>query len=337
MKTIALCFNIPELDEGGWRDKQVCKQYPGSGWAPYVGDFFTRNDVKYLVISGSVALAGIASGAYKPGELCVIQEELNETGLKLVKAGAIPWMMFCLESPLFAPFFYDKLREKDPDIFQFKHRLFFGKRGTEPVHFPSFDLDDIQDPDPYFSRKELCAVISNKHYSQYKNMFGHSPSWQMAIQSQLHDMRYQTIEQFIKIGGIDLYGKGWPRGVGQELPAGAKLATIRKYQTSLCGENIVMEGYVTEKLIECLVAGVVPAYIGAPDIGNYVPSTCYLGECTDRLEIIEAGQKFIRSPEGRKYSFQGWAEHILDLFVQDEGNHDRHDERNEPATDNAQA
>ena len=331
MKTIALCMNIPELMEGKFRSRETCKKYPGSGWAPVLYGYDGTGGVK--VASGTEVTEAHGKGLLSLENVYVLQEELNETGLALVERGAKPWLMFCLEAPLFTPFFYDKLQAKFSLITMFKHRLFFGKRGTEPVYFPSFDLDDLQDPEPYFSRKKICAVVSNKHYSQYKDMFGHSPSWQRAIRSQLHDNRFEAFEALLRIGAMDLYGKGWPPGVARELAPGEKIKTIRQYQTSICGENMVMEGYITEKIIECMLAGVVPAYVGAPDIANYIPPECYPGhhmEKPEPLEVIAAGQKFLRSPEGRKFSYQGWAEHLLELLAQ-EGDNDSHHDGNDAA------
>jgi len=37
-----------------------------------------------------------------------------------------------------------------------------------------------------------------------------------------------------------------------------------------------MNGWITEKLFDCFVAGTVPIYSGAPDVTQYVPESCFI-------------------------------------------------------------
>ena len=55
------------------------------------------------------------------------------------------------------------------------------------------------------------------------------------------------------------------------------MQTIAGYKFTLAFENAVAEDYVTEKLYHPLVAGSVPVYLGAPNVGQLVPaSDCYI-------------------------------------------------------------
>lgn len=81
---------------------------------------------------------------------------------------------------------------------------------------------------------------------------------------------------------------------------------------------MAMDGYITEKIIDCFYAGTIPLYLGAPDIDKYIPKDCYI-DCrdfkswTEMLEKItsmpaseieakrEAGRSYLRSPEGRRF------------------------------------
>jgi hypothetical protein len=72
---------------------------------------------------------------------------------------------------------------------------------------------------------------------------------------------------------VDVYGGGWPK----DLPnyrglSVSKLATLRRYSHAIVFENQRQPGYITEKLLDCLVAGTVPVYWGAPDVGEEVPA-----------------------------------------------------------------
>jgi hypothetical protein len=39
---------------------------------------------------------------------------------------------------------------------------------------------------------------------------------------------------------------------------------------------MAMNGYITEKLFDCLYAGAIPLYLGAPDILRYVPEDVFI-------------------------------------------------------------
>ena len=52
---------------------------------------------------------------------------------------------------------------------------------------------------------------------------------------------------------------------------------LRRYRFYLAFENTCETGYVTEKVYNGLDAGVIPVYLGAPDIADYVPKGSILG------------------------------------------------------------
>lgn len=60
------------------------------------------------------------------------------------------------------------------------------------------------------------------------------------------------------------------------VPAHDKLKFIQGYRFMLCYENTALPGYVSEKIFDCLFNGVVPVYLGEPDIGSFVPSACFV-------------------------------------------------------------
>ena len=53
-------------------------------------------------------------------------------------------------------------------------------------------------------------------------------------------------------------------------------AESERYYFCLCFENMRMDGYVTEKLFDCLYAGTIPLYLGAGDITSYVPAKAFI-------------------------------------------------------------
>src|SRR5262249_15096657 len=59
-----------------------------------------------------------------------------------------------------------------------------------------------------------------------------------------------------------------------ELPE--KWETLSHYDFALCFENLKFKGWLTEKLFECLRVGTIPIYWGATDVGEFVPSDCFI-------------------------------------------------------------
>jgi len=148
---------------------------------------------------------------------------------------------------------------------------------------------------------------------------GESKAWQLAVELSLHDQRYLAIHELQKQGMLDLYGKGWPLGMrAPSIPDGEKISVLREYAMGLCIENTRMHGYVTEKLIDCIVAGVVPVYFGCPDIEAYVPRECFISAMgitwpSDdyACSVIQAGQTFLRSKMGKEFTFRRFANRLL--------------------------
>ena len=306
MKAIALCINVPELADGGFRDPVKCAKYRGSGWAPYF--------VEYAKARGISVQDGACWYPQEP-DLTVIQEELNDQAAGMIGRGAKPGLLFSFESPLYAPDFYDalpRLKETFP-----RQMLFSG--GTDPVYFPSFDWSEVRKISPWGERKGVCLVAANKHYSMLPAK-PDSPSFQGALKAQLHDIRYRAIQKL----NPTIYGTGWSPF---NLPCADKIKTLSQYKYALCFENVSQPGYITEKIIDCLVAGTVPIYMGAPDIWKRVPNQAmldwahdsarlhddFLSDEADWTHRVRVGRDFLYE-RGWKYSYPGFAQWVLDIL-----------------------
>ena len=108
-------------------------------------------------------------------------------------------------------------------------------------------------------------------------------------------------------GEFDLFGIGWdrftftgpkplralnrinlftrlfaPRFPSYKGPVDFKRPVLEKYKFAIAYENArEVPGYITEKIFDCMFAGCVPVYRGAPDIAKYVPRACFI----DRREF----------------------------------------------------
>lgn len=130
---------------------------------------------------------------------------------------------------------------------------------------------------------------------------------------ELYRERQKAVAYFARTNDIELYGPGWndpPSRVGRTwVPATVrriqrvmnrywhrihpdplleaarrvyrgrattKAETLGRYTFALCFENMMLKGWITEKIFDCFFAGTVPIYWGAPDITDYIPAECFI-------------------------------------------------------------
>ncbi|WP_374334978.1 glycosyltransferase family 10 domain-containing protein [Leeia sp.] len=153
---------------------------------------------------------------------------------------------------------------------------------------------------------------------------------------ELYSKRIEVMAQLADINVVDLYGRGWERWWSRNamwLPywrhrktlmsiykgaCESKYTVLGGYDFALCFENMTMQGYVTEKIFDCLYAGTIPVYLGASDIASLIPEACYVDyrnysspqEMWRHLQEMpvsevaimrEAGREFIQSIDYHKY------------------------------------
>lgn len=58
--------------------------------------------------------------------------------------------------------------------------------------------------------------------------------------------------------------------------AKSKSETLASYRFALCFENMMQPGWITEKIFDCLFAGTIPVYWGAPDVSDCVPPDSFI-------------------------------------------------------------
>tara|TARA_X000000950_G_scaffold82127_1_gene103316 strand:- start:9016 stop:10050 length:1035 start_codon:yes stop_codon:yes gene_type:complete len=147
---------------------------------------------------------------------------------------------------------------------------------------------------PITDRKRDFLLVSANKFSNYK--------------SELYSNRKEIIDFFEKepLFSFDLYGYGWEnpptsverfnflkrvnnrifyefKKITYVQPKSYKGFLTKKpeifqnYQFCFVLENISdLNGYVTEKIWECFSMGVIPIYLGAPNINNYFPEDSFI-------------------------------------------------------------
>jgi hypothetical protein len=75
-----------------------------------------------------------------------------------------------------------------------------------------------------------------------------------------------------------------------------------------------MNGYITEKIFDCLAAGVIPVYWGAHNITDFVPANCFI----DRrlFSSNEEVYQFLKAMTKDEYN--GYLERIATYLKSDE-------------------
>lgn len=131
---------------------------------------------------------------------------------------------------------------------------------------------------------------------------------------ELYSQRIRTLAALAKLDAVDLYGRGWDRWWSRSsmwLPywqhrkilmsiykgsCQSKFQVFSEYSFALCFENMAMEGYITEKIFDCLYAGTIPLYLGAKDIENLIPTDAFI-DCRKFLSWEEIWREISRIPE----------------------------------------
>ncbi len=159
---------------------------------------------------------------------------------------------------------------------------------------------------PFAERKLLCNISGNKFSDSPKELYGE---------------RRRIIRYFEEHYPEDfgLYGTGWKK---EEYPSyqGAppdKFSVYHQYRFAVCLENTKnVRGYITEKIYDCLVSGIVPVYAGAENITSAVPKECFLDY--NKIGSPEALAKILTGMKEEEYEgFLSAARAFLDTDIRE--------------------
>jgi hypothetical protein len=260
----------------------------------------------------------------------------------------IAWWLFAHLSRLSArfshTFWFEGARQRARGRF---HRLLF------PIPCPPPSRSTV----PWAGRRFLVMVNSNKVLAYPWNVrrwFERPREVSVkraltmlrapAIARDRYRARIGAIDAFADAADFDLYGEGWQQrhpGLSPRLHARAmlayrgttddKLGLLGQYRFALAMENTRFKGYVSEKLFDCLFAGTIPVYDGAPDVADYVPCEAFVDcrEFSDLRELerrlramtepearryLDAGQEFLASPGFERFSVGAFARDVVEAL-----------------------
>jgi hypothetical protein len=268
---------------------EVASKYPGSLTAYYLHELCKKNNVEIYTADYAVEYNLDIKNAL------IITEILTPWTKELVKRGAKKHILLCMETPSFAWKFYAKLKYFTS---QYKYSFLFSGCKSKvsdltnfiPTIFPQPDFNiNFKFSNSWKNRNHLTLINSNQIRRVYKPLHIFYSLFDKSLKSELYTLRLKLIYFFHKGGKFDLYGRNWDKklyGVPYKYYNAAKsvykgsvedkITTMSKYRFALCIENIVYPGYITEKIFDCLFAGCIPIYYGAPDVEDYIPKNCYI-------------------------------------------------------------
>jgi hypothetical protein len=200
----------------------------------------------------------------------------------------------------------DDLVESDPSLYV---------KVNYSCRLPAVPLED--------RRTGFAALVASNKHSQHPR--------------ELYSQRMLVVRWYDRVvpEALALYGPGWNmhptwRGV---LSPGAKRRTLAKFRFSYCFENAYgFRGYITEKLFDCLLAGVVPIYWGAENVADHVWSSCFIDrrgfnsqESLHRYlvgmspkeyaDYVTAGRQFLASAQALAFDTGTFARTVTDRLL----------------------
>lgn len=189
--------------------------------------------------------------------------------MKLMISGLLDRAVYCNGEPptvipINCPEGFKKLQQIFPVILTYNSDWVDNKhvfKRNIPYTF-TYHTDTI----PFIEKKLLTGISTNKK-SNYKD--------------ELYSERERAYSFFEKKypDQFAFYGMQW--GIKNHPCYGGTVAdkfeTFHHFKFALCLENTCnVKDYVTEKMLDCLCAGIVPIYGGAINITDYVPQECFI-------------------------------------------------------------
>jgi alpha(1,3/1,4) fucosyltransferase len=281
------------------------------------------------------------------GKAFVISEQVTSRTKLLTDAGALLVAVYSLETPSFAWKFY---RDVYKETLLYKHAFLFSgaSKWVDPERV-NFHPTLFPQPNNFISEEGLSGwderrflVMINSNLIRYVRPLQFLASLSKhELRDELYSERRRAIRHFSGGRNIHLYGRGWEKkkfliNKRDYLAAlscykgecGDKIKTLSKYRFAICFENAEFSGYITEKIFDCFYSGCVPVYLGAPDILDFIPKSCfidyrdfqdygklekYLLDLTpdDYEKFRTSVQSFLRSEAFERFSYNHFASNLL--------------------------
>jgi len=233
----------------------------------------------------------------------------------VIKAKAPRTIAVLYEPEAVLPNNYDKeFLDSCEKVFTWDDRLVDDKKFIKS-NFTT-NLQDAVMPtlEQYHTRKLLCMMNTYKQSSHPLSMY---------------HKRVEAIRFFNQYpNDFDLWGRFWQAATHKGV-TNNKLKTLANYRFCLAYENCQTYGYISEKLTDCFMAGVVPVYLGAHNVREHIPPECFVDvndfhtyeelyeylvdmPSYEYMNYVNAIRKFIYSSESEQF----YNAHFVDKMLQ---------------------
>ncbi len=168
-----------------------------------------------------------------------------------------PWVLMSMESDVNYPLLRDKQAMRLFDV-HMTYRL----DSDVPCIYPNWrEYGTFMDPVPERSGPSdgALAVYIASNPVAHRDDLASKLMCHMRVDSPGKCLHNADIEGFVS--------GGWTTGAW-----GSVLSVLPRYKFYLAFENSVTEDYVTERVYHALASGVVPVYLGAPNVGEFMPA-----------------------------------------------------------------
>lgn len=364
---VVLDIDLPGFSENRALDSAEMSGYPGAEFMPVLAGRLAESGIEMVtadVFLGDAGLRGRAGVILSNEQTRYTRELLEHEGLR---ASAC----FSGESPIVAWRFYRRLREISRTydhlfLFRGAHALAEGPAETHDFNWPCPTLTPLVGQ-PWAQRRHLTLINSNKRAFGWprplldvrrpKQSLGRllrsaenegARAINPWMRSELYVDRLSAIKHFSRNPGFDLYGRGWrgpvvgadrelTEAIAQayrgELGSHEKLEMLGRYRFSLCFENCSFPGYITEKIFDCMLAGAIPVYLGAPDIEEHIPAGTFLDmrrfagfteldeylnamSADEAAVLVEAARTFLRSDAANAFHMNSLVAELNDALIE---------------------
>merc|ERR1719410_888341 len=149
-------------------------------------------------------------------------------------------------------------------------------------------------PWTYFNLRSFSELQDKRrlHPEQFAAFSNRKPRAVFVARDCLSQVRNYFITLLVEAGvPIDAISECKPKGTSGSWPTNVdgsdKIGALKKYRVYLALENTMEDGYVTEKIMDGYAAGNVNVYLGASNIGDYVPAGTFID--ANVIEVHRAG------------------------------------------------
>jgi len=180
----------------------------------------------------------------------------------VIKSKAPRTIAVLYEPEVVLPNNYDKeFLDSCEKVFTWDDRLVDGEKFIKSNFTTNLQDAIMPTLEQYHTRKLLCMMNTYKQSSHPLSMY---------------HKRVEAIRFFNQYpNDFDLWGRFWQAATHKGV-TNNKLKTLANYRFCLAYENCQTYGYISEKLTDCFMAGVVPVYLGAHNVREHIPPECFV-------------------------------------------------------------